>query len=392
MKLKRILFVHNQYQVRGGEDVALEADVSLLKEKGHEVRVFLLHNDSIKGKFGAVLAAFRSIFSFRSYSAIRNEIKSFRPDVIHVHNFFPLISPSVFWAAKRGRVPIVMSVHNYRLICVNGLLLRDGKICEACVGKVPWRGAVFACYRNSRMASLSLAIMLTIHRILGTWSKKIDLYLCFTKFNQNKLVKLGVPLNKTRLIRGYFDSPETKKVDPSQRKFALYLGRLSEEKGILSLLDHWVAFPYPLKIVGKGPQLEQVRKKIRNYPHITLDPEASRDQALNYLSEARVLIVPSRCYEGGIPMVLKEATSKSLPMIVSRLGGLPEVIVDGQNGFTFDVGVSDQLRSYLDTIFRSDSAWSELSKQSFETYWKMFSRESYYEELQDIYSEAGESV
>ncbi|MEM9980255.1 MAG: glycosyltransferase, partial [Cyanobacteria bacterium P01_D01_bin.2] len=233
----RILSIHNAYQIRGGEDVSTAAEQTLLRNHGHTVDVYEENNDSIKD-MGAVQLAARTLWSKASYGTVRAKLRAHRYDIVHVQNFFPLISPSVYYAARAENVPVVQTLRNYRLICPNALFFRDGKVCEDCMGKaIPYPGIVHGCYREDRKASAAVASMVTSHRLLRTWPKMVDQYITLTQFARNKMIEGGLPADKI-VVKPNFVAPEPK-VGSGQGGYALYVGRLSVEKGLDTLLAAW---------------------------------------------------------------------------------------------------------------------------------------------------------
>ena len=249
----RILSIHNGYQIRGGEDESCLSEQRLLRDRGHEVSVYEENNDRINTLSSAQLAI-KTIWSQESYELVRNKLREKPYDLVHVQNFFPLISPSVFYAAKREKVPIVQTIRNYRLLCPNALFFRDGKVCEDCMGKpIPYPGVIHKCYRRSLGPSLMSATMLTVHRVLGTWSRMVDLYITLTHFSRNKLIEGGVSPDKI-VVKPNFIDPDPG-IGEGTGDYAIYLGRISVEKGLDVLIDAWkqLSTPVPLKIeIGRA--------------------------------------------------------------------------------------------------------------------------------------------
>ena len=200
----RILFVHNAYQHRGGEDSVVEAEIALLQSHGHAVETYFRSNEDVAGMSSLALAR-HTLWSPRTPHDLADLIRRFQPDVIHVHNTFPLISPSLYWAAERARVPVVQTLHNFRLMCLNALFLREGKVCEDCMGHLPWRGVARACYRESRAASAALAGMLTLHRGLGTYRNKVARYIALNEFCRGKFIEGGLPAERVVVKPNFVD-------------------------------------------------------------------------------------------------------------------------------------------------------------------------------------------
>ena len=241
----RVLVVHERYRVRGGEDGVFETECSLLEKAGHKVVRYEKDNRDIPDRGGRIGLALRTIWNPRTYREIRSIIRAEKPDVVHCHNTFPLISPSVYWAAAREGVPVVQTLHNYRLACLNGYLFRDGHVCEDCLGRTPWRGVCRRCYRGSRAQSFVAAAMLLVHRLLGTYRRKVTRYIALTDFAKTKFVEAGLPARKISVKPNAFAPPAQTR--PASDSFSIqhsafsfvYLGRLSPEKGVDILLRAW---------------------------------------------------------------------------------------------------------------------------------------------------------
>src|SRR5882724_13058737 len=189
----KILMVHNRYQLRGGEDESYESESRILREKGHQVDCYEEDNSSVQS-LGLVNVGMKTLWSQHSYRNVKEKIKRERYDLMHVQNFFPLISPSIYYAARRAGVPVIQSLRNYRLLCPNAIFFRDGRPCEDCVHKaLPWPGVVHACYRGSRAATVPVAAMITLHRAVGTWVQQVDRYITLTEFAKQKFIEGGLP-------------------------------------------------------------------------------------------------------------------------------------------------------------------------------------------------------
>ncbi|MEK0083057.1 glycosyltransferase [Benzoatithermus flavus] len=338
----RILQVHNHYQQAGGEDVVAASERRLLTEAGHSVDGFIVHNDTIQSLPDRLAASFRVVWSRPSYEAVRARIRSFRPDVVHVHNFFPLISPSVFDACRAEGAPVVMTLHNYRLICPGALLLRRDRICEKCVAGSPYWGAVHRCYRGSALGSLAVATMVDVHRRRGTWHKKVDRLIALTEFARGKFIEAGLPAGKIVVKPNFVEDP----VQPGERldgprHGALFVGRLSPEKGVQILIDAWKGVNYPLRIVGTGPLEAEIRGKAPE--NVSFLGQCDRMRVDAEMRRAAFLVMPSTWYEG-LPMTLVEAFAWDLPVVASRIGALEELVEEQATGLTFEAGNPADLR------------------------------------------------
>jgi glycosyltransferase involved in cell wall biosynthesis len=266
----KILVLHTHYQQPGGEDQVFAAEVAFLREQGHEVNTLIYQNRDLK-EMSAWRQAGTALWNQAAYRRTRATIRKHRPRIVHVHNTFPVASPGVLHAAKAEGLPVVMSLHNYRLLCVNGLFFRDGLPCEICLGSLPWRGATHGCYRN-RAASTVVAGMLALHRSFGTWNY-VDAYIALTRFSREMFIQGGLPGEKVVVKPNFIiDSAlsvpnETSKQGlhntfwPSRNTpYSLFVGRLSQEKGIQTLLRAWQLLPdSKLIIVGDGPLLGEAQ-------------------------------------------------------------------------------------------------------------------------------------
>ncbi len=254
----QVLSIHNSYQIRGGEDESREAEQRLLREMGHSVEVYEENNDRLSS-LNAIQLACKTVWSKEAYKTVKQLLARQPHDIVHVQNFFPLISPSVYYAAKSMGVPVVQTLRNYRLLCPNAMFFREGRVCEACIGKaIPLPGVLHGCYRESQTASGAVATMLTVHRLMQTWMQKVDLYIALTEFARQKFIQGGFPEDKI-VVKPNFVNPDPG-IGEGRGGYALYVGRLSVEKGLDTLLAAWekLGKQLPLKIVGDGPLANQV--------------------------------------------------------------------------------------------------------------------------------------
>ena len=336
----KILVVHNAYQHKGGEDSVMEAEVALLCSYGHSVELFRRHNDAIN-QMSRTNAVRQTVWSVQAGQEFEVVLRSFKPNVVHVHNTFPLISPSIYWIANRLGVPVVQTLHNFRLLCPQATFLRDGQICEDCLGKIPWRGAAHGCYRNSRLQSTVLASMVMLHRVIGTWENKVTRYIALNEFCRSKFVQGGLPAARIVVKPNFVDA--TAPVEGVRAGF-LFVGRLSSEKGIGVLVDAVKSYgTSAIRVAGSGPQAAL----LESAAGVTSLGAISSDSVRTEMSQAMALILPSICYEG-FPRTLVEAFASSLPVIASRLGSLPELVSEGVTGMLFDPGNASDLANKLD--------------------------------------------
>lgn len=335
---------HNYYSLRGGEDSCFERESGLLASRGVNVVTYAVRSGDVapRQRLGVAL---RAVWSRPDYDALKEMIRRERPDVTHVHNSFPLMSPSVYHASQTMGVPVVQTLHNYRLLCPSALLLRGGAPCELCVGKrFAWPGVSFGCYSKGRAATAVVATMLAVHRARGTFAREVDVYIALTEFMRCKFIEGGLPPEKV-VVKPIFIEPDPGTGDGSG-EYALFVGRLSPEKGLGVLLDAWEVAGriLPLKIVGEGPLEAEVRARSERTAGVEYRGHVSRSDLLGLLKHARMLIFPSIWYEGS-PAVIGEALAVGLPIIASNLGSMSSLIEHGVTGLHFAPGDAQDLAS-----------------------------------------------
>jgi glycosyltransferase involved in cell wall biosynthesis len=330
-----VLQVHNEYRERGGEDSVVAAEAELLRAAGHEVVQHLVQNPSSDPE--AMRALAMSTWNPNEVRAIEQLARSVRPDVAHVHNTWYSLSPAVLRTLHRAGVPVVMTLHNYRLMCVNAQLFRDGAPCEDCVGTHPWRGVAHRCYRDSMLTSAAVASTIQLHRMFGTWERDVDMFLVLTEFAKQRFIASGLPEHKLRVKPNFAPDPGERPAPPSQSNRVLFVGRLSAEKGVDVLLDAWRDVPTDLElvIVGDGPLRPQLEAAAP--PGVHFAGALSPTDVQHLMLTSRAITIPSAIYEGQ-PMVQLEAFAAGLPMIVSNHGGTAETLGTTQAGLTAQPG------------------------------------------------------
>jgi glycosyltransferase involved in cell wall biosynthesis len=386
----RILVVHNRYQQAGGEDGVVNAEANLLHQHDHEVELFEEDNDSIIDGMNAAKTAMRCVYSVTAAREMRRRIDRFQPNLVHVHNFFPRLSPSIHYVCRRVGVPIVQTLHNYRLLCPASTLLREGGVCEECIGRVfAWPAIRYSCYRQSRGASAAVANMLFVHRVLSTWTKTVSRFIVLTEFARQKFCAGGLPMNKIAVKPNFVIS------DPGIGKgnggYALFVGRLSEEKGLDTLLGAWTQLKTtrPLKIIGDGPLAFRLKAVVSKIPSIEWLGRRDKQEVYRLMSDAAMLIFPSIWYEG-FPLVLAEAFATGLPVIASRLGAMAEIVTEGKTGRLFSPGKMDELAGAVEWAFTHPDhlrAMRSCVRWEFE---QKYTAESNYASLVEIYRSAFE--
>lgn len=376
----RILLVHNYYQQTGGEDVVVEAETGLLCKHGHTVELYSRHNDELID-IKAAQAALDTIWSIRTSNEISCMIGKFRPDIIHVHNTFPLISPSLYWAARSAAVPVVQTLHNFRLMCLNAMFLRAGRVCEDCLGRWPWRGVAHECYRESFTASAVIAGMLTMNRVLRTYRNKLTRYIALTEFCRRKFIEGGLPADRITVKPNFVDHAA---MNVNDRHGLLYVGRLSKEKGLSTLAQAMGLLPrVPVRIVGEGNEAGSLSA----IPGVTLLGALEKPYIVREMCKARALVVPSIWYET-FGMVVIEAFSCGLPVVASRIGALGELIEDGVTGLLFEPDDAQDLADKMRWVMDNPERVAEMGLQAREEYEAKYTPEKNYEQLIAIYEDS----
>jgi glycosyltransferase involved in cell wall biosynthesis len=383
----KILVAHNFYKQPGGEDQCVAAEVAMLRAHGHEVTQYCLRNESIDA-MGRLQLASRTIWSGTAFRELRELFRTHRPQIAHFHNTFPLISPSAYYAARAENVRVVQTVHNFRLLCTNALLFRNGEVCEDCLGKsIPWPGIVHKCYRGSRAANTTVATMLTTHRVLGTWWKAVDVYIALTEFGRRKLVEGGLPADKIA-IKCNFAYPDPGPGAGTGR-YAVFVGRLSAEKGVRALIEAWrhLAGELPLKLVGDGPLAAAVREAAAKDASIQWLGSLSPDAVYKLIGEAAFLVLPSQCYEN-FPRVVIEAFAKGTPVIVSKLGAMAAIVDDGRTGLHFKPGDPVDLAATVRRILGEPLELARMRRAARQKFEQNYTADSNHKTLMTIYEKA----
>lgn len=376
----RVLVVHNAYQHRGGEDTVVESEIALLRSRGHEVETYSRSNDDLAGMTSLTLAR-HTLWSPRTPHDLGELIRRFQPEVIHAHNTFPLISPSLYWAAERARVPVVQTLHNFRLMCLNALFLREGKVCEDCKGHLPWRGVARGCYRQSRAASAALTGMLALHRGLGTYQNKVARYIALNEFCRGKFIEGGLPAERIVVKPNFVDLAALK---PAPRAGLLFVGRLSPEKGVATLAEAMAMLPdVQLRVAGEGPEAVLLDDVAGVAKLGSLPGEAVRQEMRN----AVALVVPSIWYET-FGLVVIEAFACGTPVIVSRIGALADIVQDGKTGLLFEPRNPRDLADKIAWALTHPEQMAAMGRKARAQYEAKFSAEVNYQRLMDIYAGA----
>lgn len=382
-KKQRILVVHNYYQIPGGEDTVVSNEKKLLEAHGHEVFLYTRHNSELKtfSKLQKLLLPFSTVFNLRTYREVKAVIRKEHIDIVHVHNTLNLVSPSVYYAALRCHVPVVQTIHNFRLLCPGATFFRDGQICEDCVSRGLHCAVKHQCYRGSRIQTLACVLSTRIHRFFRTYQKLN--YICLTEFNKEKLLQLKQIKPERVFVKPNFVEEAKEIVPYGQRKNRfVYVGRLEEIKGIHVLLNAWKLLGEDapeLYLCGKGPLEDWCRNflKENHLEKVTQLGFVPNEEVRRMIGESKGLILPTQVYEG-FPMTIAEAYACGTPVIGSDLGNTGSLIEEGKSGWKFQADSAEELAK---AVKRAEAA-AEGPAPEFLT---KYSEEKNYEQLRKIY-------
>lgn len=380
----RVLMAHNRYQLPGAEDHVYEAEADLLRRRGHSVVQFELHNDSLAST-NPLAAARDGFWNYEAAEKVRAIVAEQKIEVAHFHNIFPVMSPSVYYAARSAGAAVVQTLHNFRLLCPRCTLFRAGHICHDCAGKpVAWPAVVHGCYRN-RSASAVTAAMTAFHGAIGTWKSAVDAYVALTDFSRELFVRYGLPQTSV-FVKPNFLATDLG-MGAVERRDALFVGRLVVEKGIPTLLEAWkrIGSRLPLKIYGDGPLRDDVALAAeRSGGAITWFGWKDRAEVNAALGSASVLIFPSTWYECG-PLAVIESLARGTPVIAANLGALSEMIRPGSDGYHFTPGSADSLVEAVETFLSLADGGRQLGKSARAAFLQKYTADQGYENLLELY-------
>ena len=380
MSVDRILVVHNRYQQPGGEDAVVEAEVDLLRRRGHSVETYIRDNDELNA-MSRLDALAENLWSRRTWNDVAKLARTFRPDVIHVHNTFAMVSSSVYWAAARAVVPVVQTLHNFRLMCVQAMFLKDGKVCEDCLDRVPWRGVVHKCYRSSGLYSAAQATVIGMNRAIGTYRDRVTRYIALTDFCRDKFIQGGLPADRISVKPNFVD---IERVPTNGRRGGLFVGRLAAEKGVDVLLAALKELPnVSIDVIGDGPE----SARLAEHPQVNLLGWLGAAEINERMRRAAYLVMPSIWYEN-FPRTLVEAYANGLPVIASRLGSLAELVDHGRTGLVFEPRSAHDLARHLAWAEAFPQKMRAMGENARETYEARFTPERNYARLLEIYEHA----
>ena len=377
----RILVVHNRYQVRGGEDSVVAQEVASLRRAGQAVETLFFDNATIRTGWDRLRTAYEAPYAPRGIATVVDAVRAFRPDVVHAHNVFPQVSPGMHAAVRAEGVATVQTLHNFRVTCANGILMRESRPCEDCVTGSPYQAVRHACYRGSRLGSLAVARMIDVHRRAGTWTRDVDRFIALTPFARTRFLAAGLPESRIRIKPNGLADPG---LDPGgPRAGILFVGRLVPEKGVGTLMAAARLTRAPITVIGEGPEAETLGRA----PGLTLlgrqDPAAVRAA----MARAAALVVPSHWYEG-LPMVIAEAFSLGTPVVAARIGALADLVTEGRTGLLVPPRDPGALAQALDRIVDDPDGARTMGRQARLAYERDWTEDAVTARALAIYREA----
>lgn len=389
----KILLTHNYYSstIPSGENEVVRAEIALLKNAGDQVDEYYRSNDEIKhrGLRGKLTAAFSTPWNPLSARDLLSKVHNFGPDVVHVHNTFPLVSPSIFHAIGK-RAARVLTLHNYRLFCPAAIPMRYGSVCTECLDR---RSAlpsiVHGCYRESRIATIPLAISVGLHRMIGTWTKRVDAFICLTEFQRQVMVSAGLPAEKVHVKPNFYPGNPTVVPWAKRQPYVVFVGRLTAEKGVINLMRAWQAWGAEapeLRLVGSGELRPELERMAEGLP-VRFLGQLSAEHAQTEIANARLQILPSEWFEG-FPMVVREAFAFGTPAAVSNIGPLPSIVEHGKSGIVFQPANPQSLRHEVRTAWVAQGLLERLGQGARAEFEGKYTEEANYATLIQIYRKA----
>lgn len=376
----KILQVHNFYQRPGGEDVVLYNEGELLRDNGHCVRQLTVSNAILNHPLTSIFTAAHAAYSWAGRNMVAKALQEVQPDVVHVHNFFPVLTPSIYDACHAASVPVVQTLHNYRILCAAAHLYRNGTPCETCLSASPYQAVLHRCYRNSRLASL--ARMIDFHRRKDTWNRLVDCFIALTNFGKSRFCAGGIRPEKVAVKPNFVPDPGEPPEYCGRRTSFLYVGRLSPEKGVATLLAAWRNVDLPLHVIGDGPMRRNVQEVAGD--RIAFLGQRPAPEVRQAMRSAACLIMPSEWYEG-FPVVIAEAYANGLPVIASRLGAMKEVVGDGVTGLHFNPGDAEDLAEKVQWAASHPEEMRAMGRRARQTYEQYYTPQKNYAQLMHVY-------
>lgn len=387
----KVLLVHNFYRSSSpsGEDAVVKSEAELLKKNGIEAITYEKFNDDVATFSDKLKMAFKTAWSGKTYKELKNLLAKEKPDLAHFHNIWYLISPSAYYACRDAGIPVVQTLHNFRMFCANGLFLRDSQVCEECIGKMPWRGVKYGCHRNSKLYSFPVALTDAIHGCANTFRDKVDAHIALTEFGKKKFIECGLLENRIFIKPNFQSEP----LDPcyTHKDYIIFIGRLSQEKGPSTLIDaaknsNYTALPLKVEIAGDGPLRKELEDKVKveRINRVEFAGRRNFSECMALLKNARFMVIPSICYEN-FPMTIIEAYACGKPVIASRLGAMAELVEDGKTGLLFEPGNPSDLAKKIKWMVENEDDCIEMGRNARKVFEAKYTAEKNFEILMKIY-------
>jgi glycosyltransferase involved in cell wall biosynthesis len=382
--MMRIVVAHNRYKYAGGEDSVMRAEVEMLRSAGHQIALLEADNEAINGTLRKIAAAGSLFHSSSSNRRMADLLRTFQPDLVHVHNWFPLLSPSMIGVAYAAGVPVVQTLHNFRMVCCNGVLYRDGRICHDCVGKAfPLNGMAHACYAGSRVGSALVSTAFSYHRLAHTWDG-VSLFIALSEFQRSLLIEGG--LDASRIVVKPNFVRDTGEPGRGRGGYALFAGRLTPEKGIRTVLKAWTEHRVglPLKIMGDGPLADEVRAVAMRLPEVQYVGQQDVPEVHAAMADARFVICASECHEAfGLTVV--EAFSRGTPVLAADVEPIAELVIAGNTGLRYAPGDAADLAAKASSLSVDSPAYREMRRRCRSFYEERYTDAINYRLLMAIY-------
>lgn len=383
----KILVIHNQYLERGGEDGAVDREISMLKEFGHEVISYNRSNQELQGYgfFKKIKFLLKDIqWNPETYYNIKTLIEKERPDIAHVHNIFVFLSPSVYSALRQAKIPVVQTLHNYRFICMNGIFYNNNKVCEDCFSRKS-SGVIKRCWRGSLLLSAFLARLIEKNTRNRNFIDSCDAFIALSEFSKSKFRQAGFPEGKFTVKPNFTESDIN---GAAKEDYGLFVGRLAGYKGVDNLVSAYERLKdRHLKIIGEGPLFSRLKDRIKDLKNIEMLGRLGHEETLRFLNKASFLVFPSQCYEN-MPLVIIESFACGTPVIASNLGAMKELIEDNITGLLFKPQDTEDLRDKISRLAGNKELIEKMSLNARRVYEAKFTKQTNYDMLMKIYNKA----
>ena len=379
----KILQIHNKYKIHGGEDEMQINEKKILSQNNHNVLTLLRDNKNIRNLVDIIKIIKNINFNYKNYVEIKEQINKLKPNLVHVYNYFPIWTASIFKAIFECKIPLVLSVGNYRMFCSNGLMFRNNHLCDKCLVGSRFNSIIHKCYRNSYLQSYFVSRMIEHNLRKNVFNKYVSGFIVNHEFVKEKLLKLKIDKEKIfikpNLINNHDDFIKKK-----DENYALYVGRISNEKGIYDLIKKWQNINFKLIVIG-GHENEKSNKLLFQNKNIEFVGFKKRDEINDYYRKASFLIFPSLCNEAGIPLTFLEALNSELPILASNRYPQKEIIKNNFNGYIYEINSDVDFSEKVQKLINSSSLRKEFGKNSKKLYLKNYDYNQSYQRLLEVY-------